>query len=112
MFKAFKYRLYPTSPQAEKISQNIGCARFVYNQLLDDRIKVWKETKQRSKKTYCDLKKEHTFLKEADSRALLHAREKLDAAYNKFFNEGFVLYSQDGQTSYKCVSPSFLLKYH
>ena len=26
--------------------------------------------------------------------------------------EGFVLYSQDGQTSYKCVSPSFLLKYH
>ena len=26
--------------------------------------------------------------------------------------EGFVLYSQDGQTIYKCVSPSFLLKYH
>ena len=26
--------------------------------------------------------------------------------------EGFVMYSQDGQTSYKCVSPSFLLKYH
>lgn len=26
--------------------------------------------------------------------------------------EGFVLYSQDGQISYKCVSPSFLLKYH
>lgn len=26
--------------------------------------------------------------------------------------EGFVMYSQDGQISYKCVSPSFLLKYH
>lgn len=26
--------------------------------------------------------------------------------------EGFVLYSQDGQLNYKCVSPSFLLKYH
>ena len=26
--------------------------------------------------------------------------------------ERFVMYSQDGQTSYKCVSPSFLLKYH
>ena len=87
MFKAFKYRLYPTAPQAEKINQNIGCARFVYNQLLDDRIKVYKETKQKSKKTYCDLKKEYTFLKEVDSRALLHARENLDAAYDKFFKE-------------------------
>ena len=84
MFKAFKYRLYPTAPQAEKINQNIGCARFVYNHLLDDRIKVYKETKQRSKKTYCDLKKEYAFLKEADSRALLNARENLDAAYDKF----------------------------
>lgn len=49
-YKAFKYRLYPTAPQAEKINQNIGCARFVYNQLLDDRVKVWKETKKFSKR--------------------------------------------------------------
>ena len=87
MFKAFKYRLYPTASQADKINQNIGCARFVYNQLLDDRIKVYKETKQKSKKTYSDLKKEYAFLKDADSRALLHARENLDAAYDKFFKE-------------------------
>lgn len=26
--------------------------------------------------------------------------------------EGFVLYSQDGMMNFKCVSPSFLLKYH
>ena len=87
MFKAFKYRLYPTDSQAEKINQNIGCARFVYNQLLDNRIKVYKETKQKSKKTYYDLKKEYSFLKQADSRALLNAREALDEAYNKFFKE-------------------------
>ena len=86
-YKAFKYRLYPTASQAEKINQNIGCARFVYNQLLDDRIKVYKETKQKSGKTYCDLKKEYVFLKYADSRALLHARENLDIAYDKFFKE-------------------------
>lgn len=87
MFKAFKYRLYPTAPQAEKINQNIGCARFVYNQLLDDRIKVWKEAKQRSKKTYSILKDEHGFLKNADSRALKHAQANLDVAYDKFFKE-------------------------
>ena len=84
MFKAFKYRLYPTAPQAEKINQNIGCARFVYNHLLDDRIKVWKETKQLSTKTYSLLKDEHGFLKSADSRALKHAQANLDEAYEKF----------------------------
>lgn len=26
--------------------------------------------------------------------------------------EGFVLYSQDGQMNYKCVSPTYLIKYH
>ena len=87
MFKAFKYRLYPTAPQAEKINQNIGCARFVYNHLLDDRIKVWTETKQRSKKTYSLLKDEHGFLKEADSRAIKHAQANLDEAHDKFFKE-------------------------
>ena len=87
MFKAFKYRLYPTISQAEKINQNIGCARFVYNQLLDDRINVYKETKQKSKKTYSVLKKEHGFLKQADSRALKNAQAHLDEAYNKFFKE-------------------------
>ena len=87
MFKAFKYRLYPTESQAEKINQNIGCARFVYNQLLDDRIKVYKETKQKSKKTYSALKEEHEFLMKADSRALKNAQSHLDEAYNKFFKE-------------------------
>ena len=87
MFKAFKCRLYPTASQAEKINQNIGCARFVYNQLLNDRIKVYKETKQKSKKNYSVLKKEHGFLKQADSRALKNAQSHLDEAYNKFFKE-------------------------
>ena len=87
MFKAFKYRIYPTAPQEEKINQNIGCARFVYNQLLDDRIKVYRETKQRSKKTYSILKDEHGFLKNADSRALKHAQANLVEAYEKFFKE-------------------------
>lgn len=87
MFKAFKYRLYPTTSQEEKINQNIGCARFVYNQLLNDRIKVYEETKQKSKKTYSALKEEHDFLKQADSRALKNAQAHLDEAYNKFFKE-------------------------
>ena len=101
MFKAFKYRLYPTAPQAEKINQNIGCARFVYNQLLDDRIKVYRETKQRSEKTYSILKDEHGFLKEADSRALKHSQANLDAAYDKFFKEPNIGYPKF-KSKHKC----------
>jgi putative transposase len=39
MLKAFKYRLYPTKAQADKINQNIGCARLVYNLMLDAKTK-------------------------------------------------------------------------
>lgn len=101
MFKAFKYRLYPTAPQAYKINQNIGCARFVYNQLLDDRIKVWKETKQLSTKTYSLLKEEFGFLKEADSRALKHAQANLDEAYEKFKKEPNIGYPKF-KSKHKC----------
>ena len=101
MFKAFKYRLYPTAPQAEKINQNIGCARFVYNQLLDDRIKVWKETKQFSNKTYSILKEDFGFLKEADSRALKHAQANLDEAYDKFKKEPNIGYPKF-KSKHKC----------
>ena len=101
MFKAFKYRLYPTAPQAEKINQNIGCARFVYNQLLDDRIKVYHETKQRSKKTYSILKEEHRFLKNADSRALKHSQANLDEAYEKFKKEPNIGYPKF-KAKHKC----------
>ena len=101
MFKAFKYRLYPTAPQAEKINQNIGCARFVYNHLLDDRIKVWKETKQLSTKTYSLLKEEHGFLKEVDSRALKHAQANLDEAYEKFKKEPNIGYPKF-KSKHKC----------
>ena len=100
-YKAFKYRLYPTASQAEKINQNIGCARFVYNQLLDDRIKVWKETKQFSNKSYSILKEEFTFLKEADSRALLHAQANLDEAYEKFKKEPKIGYPKF-KAKHKC----------
>ena len=35
---SFKFKIYPTIIQKEKIDNNIQCARFVYNKLLDSRI--------------------------------------------------------------------------
>jgi len=31
MFKAYKYRIYPTIARQEMLSKVFGCARFVYN---------------------------------------------------------------------------------
>ncbi|TCI33527.1 transposase, partial [Exiguobacterium sp. SH4S7] len=40
MLKGYKYRLHPTAAQAEFLVRTIGCARFVYNKLLEDRITI------------------------------------------------------------------------
>ncbi|WP_157964192.1 helix-turn-helix domain-containing protein, partial [Exiguobacterium sp. TNDT2] len=45
MLKGYKYRLHPTVAQAEFLIKTIGCARFVYNKLLEDRITIHEEAK-------------------------------------------------------------------
>ena len=87
MLKAFKYRLYPTAPQAEKINQNIGCARFVYNQLLDAKIKHYEQHKETLYVTPAKFKGDYPFLKDADSLALSNAQLNLESAFNKFFDK-------------------------
>ena len=36
MRRACKYEIYPNKEQAELIFRTVGCARFVYNNLLDN----------------------------------------------------------------------------
>ncbi len=45
MLKAYKYRIYPTSEQRLYLAKTFGCTRFVYNQMLADRIKSYEENK-------------------------------------------------------------------
>ena len=47
MIKAYKYRIYPTSEQRLYLAKTFGCTRFVYNQMLADRIKSYEENIQR-----------------------------------------------------------------
>lgn len=85
MLKAFKYRLYPTKAQADKINQNIGCARLVYNLMLNAKIKHYKETKKSLHITPASFKAEYNFLKLADSLALANSQLNLDQSYKNFF---------------------------
>lgn len=90
MLKAYKYRLHPTAAQAEFLIRTIGCARFIYNKLLEDRIAIHEEAKagdwpKRKPPTPASYKPLFPFLCEADSLALANAKLHLDAAFAKFF---------------------------
>jgi putative transposase len=85
MLKAFKFRLYPTKAQATKINQNIGCARLVYNLMLDAKTKHYEATKKTLHITPASFKADKTFLKDVDSLALANAQLNLEQAYRNFF---------------------------
>lgn len=83
--KAYKFRLYPTKEQEIMFAKTFGCVRFIYNKMLADKIKFYKETKQKLNNTPAQYKKEFEWLKEVDSLALANAQMNLQTAYNNFF---------------------------
>lgn len=90
MYKALKYRLYPTNSQKELIAKHIGCTRFIYNFALEAKTKTYVKTKVSLsrydlQKHLPELKKENEWLKEVNSQSLQVALLNLDTAYSKFF---------------------------
>jgi putative transposase len=91
MLKAYKYRLYPTNEQAQKIDQSIGACRFVYNLALE--TKLWAYKTQRINLSSFDLcyqlvelKNAYSWLKQVDSQALQVAVKNIEKAFNGFFS--------------------------
>jgi len=92
ILKAYRYRAYPTSQQAEMLSKHFGCARWVYNHCLDRKIKAWKEdgvslSRFDLQKELPELKKnpETEWLSEVNAQSLQSSIEHLDRAYRRFF---------------------------
>ena len=90
MEKAFKVRKYPTEEQKNLIDKSFGCSRYVYNYFLDFKQREYKEHKNKYSfydicKLLTSLKKELTWLKEADKCALQNSLKDLDYAYKRFF---------------------------
>ena len=70
---AVKYRMYPNRAQAALIDRTIGCARFIYNQMLETRIGTYKATGKSCNPTPAQYKDRYPFLREVDSLALCNA---------------------------------------
>ena len=87
MMKAFKYRIYPNTEQREYFAKTFGSTRFIYNQMLNDKIEHYKLTKQTLNNTPAQYKAEFPWLKEVDSLALANAQLNLDKAYKNFFRD-------------------------
>lgn len=91
--KAYKVRIYPNSTQRHQMAKTFGCARFLYNTMLRERIDFYeahkedKETLYSHKyKTEKQYKEELEWLKEVDAIALQAANQNLQQAFRNFFH--------------------------
>ena len=87
--KAYKFRLYPNLEQRILFEKTFGCSRFIWNQMLADKIAHYKETGELLKNTPAQYKDEFPWLKEVDSLALANVQLNLNKAYKSFFRSGF-----------------------
>jgi putative transposase len=112
MYKAYKYRVYPTVDQGVSIEKHFGCARFVYNWGLETKIKTYKETGKSH--TFFDLckilttfKVENIWLKEVHSHSLQASLLNLNTAYTNFFRtkKGFPQFKSKHKSVQSCQFP-------
>ena len=87
MNKAYKFRAMPNAEQRILFAKTVGCARFVYNRMLADKIAHYKKTGEMLHNTPAQYKVEFPFLWEADSMALCNAQMQLQTAYKNFFRD-------------------------
>ncbi|GII92198.1 transposase [Sinosporangium siamense] len=90
--RAYKYRFYPTSEQAEQLARTFGCVRLVYNKALEERTRAY--TLEGRRVSYAESSAALTawkrsgdfdFLFEVSSVPLQQALRHLQAAFTNFF---------------------------
>jgi putative transposase len=88
--KAFKFRIYPTAEQNILLQKTFGCARFVWNQLVEN-FNSWSPDCEKpveiiNEKILKD-KPEFSFLKEISAGVLQQKRIDFDETKKQFFNK-------------------------
>ena len=85
IYRAYKFRLYPTEEQKLLIHKTFGCSRFVYNYYLNYQKENGVQKAFNLCKDLKELEKGHEYLKEVESSALRCSIFDLEDAYNNFF---------------------------
>ena len=102
MIKTYKYLLYPTRKQIEKLNWTLETCRILYNSALIDRKRHYEETKQglsriAQQKILVSDKKNITYLKDIHSQVLQDVLFRVEKAYKAYFRR---LKDKNGKTGY------------
>ncbi|MBS0607687.1 MAG: helix-turn-helix domain-containing protein [Verrucomicrobia bacterium] len=88
--KSFKFRLHPTKKQAKLLQETLDECRWLYNQLLEQRILAYDEldislTKYQQLMFLPELKLERPSLNSVHSQILQDVVVRLDKSFQNFF---------------------------
>lgn len=118
--RAYKFRFYPTSEQADQLARTFGCARFVYNHFLRVRADSFFNEKKRvgyndTAKMLTTLKQqpETDWLNEVSNVCLQQSLRNLDVAFKNFFQKRAkypTFKSKHGPQSARYMSNGFRIK--
>lgn len=103
--KGYKFRLYPNQEQELYFQKCFGCCRFIWNNMLADKIAYYQENGLMLDVNPTAYKTKYPFLKEVDSLALTSEYRNLNSAFRNFFQRKEVGYpkfksKQDNHKSY------------
>ena len=92
--RAYKYRFYPTSAQAQELARTFGCARKVWNLALNARTTAWYQRQERvgyvqtsALLTEWKRSEDLAFLNEVSSVPLQQALRHLQGAFAAFWDK-------------------------
>ncbi|WP_297889525.1 RNA-guided endonuclease TnpB family protein [Sulfurihydrogenibium sp.] len=84
MLKAYRYRIYPNKKQKEFFAKTFGSCRFVWNKMLEEKLKALENKEKIPRITPAKYKEEYQFLKEIDSLALANVQLNLEKAFKNW----------------------------
>ena len=90
MLKAYKFRIYPTKSQKNRMERTLNLCRWVYNQTLALRKTAWENesksiSRYETQKFLHQWKDEKPELKEVFSQVLQNVQHRVDLALKAFF---------------------------
>src|SRR5438105_3932790 len=90
MLKTFKYRLFPTKKQVQKLNETLDECRWLYNHLLEMRKTAYERdgislTCFQQQYTFPVLKQERPSLSRVHSQVLQNVAVRIDLAFKAFF---------------------------
>lgn len=115
VLKAVKMRIYPNSEQRDRLMQTFGCARFVWNQMLNMQIEQRKNNPDAKfvnafgmNNLLKRLKEEYPWLKQAESTSLQSTNRNLADAFQRFFKDKISFHTLSHESMHRAITRNVL----